>query len=490
MEIYCTRPDCQRPLNQFNDLDEPSTLKTISQKYCTACGMPLILAGRYLPIKLLGQGGFGTAFLAKDRYTPTLRSCVVKQFQPAGNLNPQALEIAQNLFEREAEVLEDLGAKHRQIPDLYAFFPLFVPNRSKGKDDQFFYLVQEYINGQTLEDKIASKGLCSETEVQEIVTEMLKILQFVHENGTIHRDIKPSNIMQHKNGLYYLLDFGAVKQVTKAVGPNQNQSTGIYSVGYAPPEQMTGGQVYPATDLYALGVTAIHLLTGKPPEDLYDSYHRTWNWHSFAPNISDRFAQFLDRLLQASPKDRYASAAEALQMLENLAIRPQSHTQLQTPISQPPASGSVIKPVSGVGASPSSPAPLHPPTSAQAGSSTPAAIARPSRFSTIEQLSMVAFTGFTGALLVLGLKSVLGTPGIIVACMAMGGSVFAQVQKIIGGKDFLIFSGLILVLFLWPALRGGLDWLLVVAIAIVTAAGFVAIFVLFKLIYRLIARLL
>ena len=103
---------------------------------------------------------------------------------------------------------------------------------------------------------------------------------------------------------------------------------------------------------------------------------------------------------------------------------------------------------------------------------------------------MVAFTGFTGALLVWGLKSWLGTAGIIVACMVMGGSVFAQVRQIIGGKDFFIFAGLILVLFLWPVLRGGLDWLLVVAIAFVTAAGFVAVFVLFKLIYRLISRIL
>ena len=145
MEIFCTRPKCPRPLNTFTDLDDPPTLKTISQKYCTSCGMPLILGARYLTMRLLGQGGFGAAFLAKDRYTPTQRLCVVKQFQPSGDLSPQALEIAHQLFEREAEVLEQLGRRHEQIPDLYAFFPLIVPKTGSNQSDQFFYLVQEFI---------------------------------------------------------------------------------------------------------------------------------------------------------------------------------------------------------------------------------------------------------------------------------------------------------------------------------------------------------
>ncbi|HEY9861509.1 MAG TPA: protein kinase, partial [Candidatus Obscuribacterales bacterium] len=174
--------------------------------------MPLILIGRYLPLKLLGKGGFGAAFLARDRYTPAMRQCVVKQFQPSGDLNPDQMEVAKNLFEREAEVLEQLGNNHPQIPDLFAFFSLTVPSRTANKQDEFFYLVQEFIDGQTMEEELAQKGQLSQDEVVEVLVEVLKILQFVHENHPIHRDIKPSNIMRHRNGRIYLLDFGAVKK--------------------------------------------------------------------------------------------------------------------------------------------------------------------------------------------------------------------------------------------------------------------------------------
>ncbi len=471
MEILCTRPGCPRPLNVFADLDNPTTLKTTQQKHCTTCGMPLILAGRYLPSRLLGKGGFGAAFLACDRYTPTLRSCVVKQFQPAGTLNPQALAMAQTLFEREAEVLERLGTQHPQIPDLYAFFPLIVPNRLGGQEDQFFYLVQEFIDGQTLEEELATQGVFSQAQAIFVLEEMLKVLQFVHQQGVIHRDIKPSNIMRNRQGRLYLLDFGAVKQIAAATGSNPvGQSTGIYSMGFAPPEQMTGGQVYPATDLYALAVTCLMLLTGKPAEQLYDAYHNTWNWKSHVSNISDRLKNILDRLLLPAPKDRFPSATEVLRAL-----------QLPTPPTP-------------------SPTPPTPP------------LVRRASFSTLELLGNAAFTGFEGVLLLIALESLLPTPGLSrgLLGMIMAGLLFAQYRRIIEKADLIIIAAITLGLVGMIQIFHKVDWIksvqqdlltanlpifqnlffVITLIALLAGLSFITLIALFRLIYQILARFL
>ncbi|WP_338130811.1 protein kinase domain-containing protein [Aphanizomenon flos-aquae] len=199
MEVFCTRPHCQHPQNHFPDLDDIKTLKTVPQKFCTNCGMPLILRDRYLPIKLLATGGFGAAFLAIDRDTPRMRQCVVKQFQPSGNLTEEALEKSRILFTQEAGVLEEIGNEHQQIPKLFAFFTITVPNLKINKSEQFFYLVQEYISGQTLEEELAKQGNFSELKILKILREILPVLQFIHDKGIIHRDIKPSNIIRHRN---------------------------------------------------------------------------------------------------------------------------------------------------------------------------------------------------------------------------------------------------------------------------------------------------
>jgi serine/threonine-protein kinase len=412
--------------------------------------MPLILGGRYLPERLLGQGGFGAAFLAVDRYSPKKAKCVIKQFQPSGNLSPQALEKAKNLFFQEAHVLEDLGREHPQIPDLYAFFPLKVKNQLTGEEEQFFYLAQEYIDGKNLEEILQQQQKpFQESEVKNILKELLLILKFIHENGSIHRDIKPSNIMRSQNGRLYLLDFGAVKQATNNPSNTQEKSTTIYSAGFAPPEQQLGNQVSASTDLYALAATCVILLTNRDPDELYDPQKQIWNWQNYAPNISADLAQVFNKMLLANPRDRFQSCEEVL-------------TALNPPPPSPPPSP--IPPASPV-------------------------MRKTSRFSLGETFANAAFTGFEGTLLVIALNSLVPSAGIVIAFMILGGLVLALFKKVIEGKDLPILAAITLAFLLIPQLQNGLSFPEIAIIAVMAAIGAIAITAFFRLIYQIILRL-
>lgn len=462
MEVYCTRPRCPRPQNLFADLDDQTTLKTAQQKYCTSCGMPLMLDGRYVPTKLLGRGGFGAAFLARDRRIPGMRQCVVKQFQPAGNLTSTQLQLAQQLFEREADVLAQLGNEHDQIPDLFAFFPVIVPSLQPGQEDQFFYLVQEYINGQNLDEELIQKGKFSEPEVLEVLVEILKVLKFVHNKGIIHRDIKPSNIMRRRDGKIFLLDFGAVKQVTNSPAGAPGSSTGIYSLGFAPPEQMAGNQVFPSTDLYALAVTILTLLTGQEATKLFDAYSNQWNWRGQA-TVSTHLANILDKMLLAAANQRFQSAQEVLDALA-APNTPQSipHTQ------PPPISSPVVQ----------QPPPRPP--------NTPA-------FSTLELLAGAAFSGFEGALIGIALYSLLHNSVIAlgVSAVILGILIFAQTRRWIERFDLLIIPGISLaIIFFVKVLQAGIAIQQIVFLAVAAALVTIALTALFRLIYKLLSLIL
>ncbi len=470
MEIYCTRPQCPRPQNHFVDLDDNATLRSAQQKYCSACGMPLILAGRYLPIKLLGRGGFGAAFLSRDRYTPGMRECVVKQFLPATNLSPTQRKLAQDLFEREAVVLEEIGSQHDQIPNLFAFFPVMAAGLQSQQQEQFFYLVQEYIDGENLEEELVRRGEFSESEILFVMRSILPVLQFVHDKNIIHRDIKPSNIMRHVNGKLFLLDFGAVKQVTNSPSGAGNSSTGIYSLGFAPPEQMSGGQVFPSTDLYALAVTIILLLTGqKDINKLFDAYSNQIKWRDKV-DISPYIAEILDKMLRSAPNQRFQSAEEVLIALdesaESIPDTSISNYQPQA-ISQP------------------APPPLPKP------STTTSSAVR--AFSTLELLAGSAFSGFEGALISIAFLSLSKSLPItfFVCAVVLGILIFAQTRRWIEKWDLVIIPVIsLLVMFFLNFLRGELT---IQEIMILSASGSltaVALTSLFRLIYKALSSII
>ncbi|MFM6333851.1 MAG: protein kinase domain-containing protein, partial [Dolichospermum sp.] len=422
MQVHCTRPRCQRPENHFTDLDDIQTLKTVQQKYCITCGMPLILRDRYLPIKLLGQGGFGAAFLAIDRDTPSLRQCVIKQFQPSSNLTEEALEKAKILFAQEAEILEAIGNEHPQIPNLFAFFTITVPSLQPGHQDQFFYLVQEYINGQTLEEELIQQGNFSEQKALEILKEILPVLQFIHDRNIIHRDIKPSNIMRRRDGRLFLLDFGAVKLIANA----SPSSTGIYSLGFAPPEQMNSSQVFPSTDLYALAVTILALLTGQESTKLFNAYTNQWQWRSQI-TLKPRLADILDKMLLPAASERFQSAQAVLEALFPPSVTRTTSSQFPT---QPPNSK-----------------PIQPQVSNQP------------TFTIWELLSGAAFSGFEGALIAIAFFS-LSKNNIItflISVVILSGLIFAQTRRWLEKFDLLIIPAISLtIIFFIPYLRGGI----------------------------------
>ena len=470
MEIYCTRPQCPRPQNHFVDLDDNATLRSAQQKYCTACGMPLILAGRYLPIKLLGRGGFGAAFLSRDRYTPGMRECVVKQFLPATDLSPTQRKLAQDLFEREAVVLEEIGSQHDQIPNLFAFFPVMAAGLQSQQQEQFFYLVQEYIDGENLEEELVRRGEFSEAEIVFVMRSILPVLQFVHDKNIIHRDIKPSNIMRHVNGKLFLLDFGAVKQVTNSPSGAGNSSTGIYSLGFAPPEQMSGGQVFPSTDLYALAVTIILLLTGqKDINKLFDAYSNQIKWRDKV-DISPNVAEILDKMLRSAPNQRFQSAEEVLIALdesaESIPDTSISNYQPQA-ISQP------------------APPPLPKP------STTTSSAVR--AFSTLELLAGSAFSGFEGALISIAFLSLSKSLPItfFVCAVVLGILIFAQTRRWIEKWDLAIIPAIsLLVMFFLNSLRGGLTIQEIMILSLAASLTAVALTSLFRLIYKALSSII
>ncbi|MGB7086031.1 MAG: serine/threonine-protein kinase [Phormidesmis sp.] len=506
MQLYCTRPTCPSPLNSFADLDDPKIPRPLKQKYCGACRMELILGGRYLPVSVLGKGGFGTAFLARDFDSPTKRRCVVKLFQPPTNLTPAQLTTALRLFGKEAEVLERLGLQHPQIPNLYAYFPLPVTNPLTNQSEELFYLVQEFLDGEDLEKILERQGKLSEADVTSVLKAILDVLDFVHRNGAIHRDVKPSNIMKGTSGRLSLLDFGAVKEVTTPTGVQRGPTT-ICSPDFAPPEQIMNGTVDATADLYALAASCVVLLTGKESSELRDSSSNTWRWRSHV-QVSSHLAQVLDRMLSARPSDRYPSAKAVLAALDSVqssGVRsPAASRSAGTPVpttSNQPASTPSAPPIA-------QQPPSQPPTPQRSAaspiasqaqtSSSPASLrSRPpvQPISLPRFLGNAAFAGAEGGLLFIAATSLLGTSlvggGVWLAMLAV--LVFLQVRRTIEGFDLLIIGGLTLaaVIFFYPlhGIVGGEAGLIVVT-AVMAGGAAVAIAVIFRLVFRLLSRIM
>lgn len=283
-----------------------------------------VLQSRYRVDRILGQGGFGRTYLAEDlgRFNEL---CALKELIPAQTEN-YALEKSQQLFQREAAILYQI--QHPQVPQFRATF----------EEDRRLFLVQDYVAGKTyrtlLDERQAEGQTFAEAEVFHLLKQLLPVLAHIHARGIIHRDISPDNIiLRESDAKPVLIDFGVVKELATRFQSSSNtpaQATTVGKLGYAPSEQIQTGRAYPSSDLYALAVTALVLLAGREPQELFDDLTLVWHWQRWA-TVTPEFAQVLNRMLSYKPSDRFQNVAEVAKALQ--AIEPQVAQSPNAPIS-------------------------------------------------------------------------------------------------------------------------------------------------------------
>jgi serine/threonine-protein kinase len=290
-----------------------------------------ILAGRYQIVKPLGGGGFGQTFLARDLQLPNQPACVVKQLK-LQLLKPQELAIAKRLFDSEAKTLHDLGV-HDQIPRLFAHF------EQNGE----FYLVQEYVEGQTLESEIGAGKQWQQAKLISSLYDILQVLAFVHSCQVIHRDIKPANLIRRRSDRkIVLIDFGAVKALNPdslerfMQDENQTRSVVVGSLVYMPNEQLAGQPKF-CSDVYALGIMCLQAFTGisfreLPKDKQTNEYSCALAVAQVNLKINSGLAAIIDKMVRYDYRQRYHDATEALLALENLL----RNAKAATTISRPP----------------------------------------------------------------------------------------------------------------------------------------------------------
>jgi serine/threonine-protein kinase len=263
-----------------------------------------VVNNRYRVLRRIGAGGFGFTYLGEDLGFPHRPKCVIKQLRPQSD-DPATLALAGELFVQEAETLRRLG-RHPSIPGLIAHF------RDRGE----FFLVQEFVEGHTLEQEFTGGKQYDQHETIQLLGQLLEVLSFVHGERVVHRDVKPANIIRRaSDASLVLIDFGAVKQLNADGGGN---SAAIGSHGYMPVEQLAGNPCF-SSDLFALGLVAIQGLSGvKPFEIPKDPETLEFIWSPRAALLPEMRA-FISTLVRRNARDRYVSAREALSALNAVA---------------------------------------------------------------------------------------------------------------------------------------------------------------------------
>ena len=274
----------------------------------------LLLKNRYQIVKTLAEGGFGQTYVAHDTDLPSSRLCVIKELKVIAQA-PEIYRLAKERFQREAAILEKLGEGHGQIPTLFAYF------EENGK----FYVVQEFISGPTLTQKVIKDGPLNDVDVAQMLVDLLLILTFVHAQKIVHRDIKPDNIiLRSEDERPVLIDFGAVKECVGTMLSPSGKSVSTVIVGtpgFMSSEQAIGRPNY-SSDLYSLGLTAIFCLTGKIPQEIENDFDTdSLLWLPEWP-IDPRLVQVINKAIESHPRDRFTNSQEMLAALQPVITHP------------------------------------------------------------------------------------------------------------------------------------------------------------------------
>lgn len=260
-----------------------------------------VLNSRYEIVRRIGGGGMGAVYLAKDRNLGDAPRAVKEMVE--SHLDPTQHEKAIGDFKRESLLLTSL--EHPSIPTIYDYFYDDALSR--------FYLVMKYISGGDLASRMraAVHGKLDEKTVTDWGMQVADVLQYLHSRPKpiIYRDLKPANLMIDGNsGRVMLIDFGIARWVTQ----QEKGVTAVGTMGYAPPE-LFSGRVQPASDVYSLGATMFHLLTGSDPQDnplLIFDFSKNPRPRQIAPSLSSEMEQILMKTVEYRPEDRFRTAGE------------------------------------------------------------------------------------------------------------------------------------------------------------------------------------
>lgn len=289
------------------------------------------LGNRYVIANPLTIGGMGAIYLAFD--SAQSQTCVVKEMLDH-YADPTERAKAIQDFDREADMLADLD--HPNIPKILC----------RLTENNRHYLVMEYVHGSNLEDLLKQRGTpCPEVEVVEWTGQVLGLLDYLHSRQppVIYRDLKPANLMLRRDGRVMMIDFGIARFFNPIA-----RGTMIGTPGYAPPEQYQG-LAEPRSDLFALGATMFHLLTGRDPRDPR-TLMAPWQFPALTaidPNLTLGLAQVVAKAVAMTPDGRYASAKEMLSELQNYRniLPPAMQPVLPSAAAVPAPSGSALSPV-------------------------------------------------------------------------------------------------------------------------------------------------